>query len=89
MTNNLIQVSNVNTSQSATGGSGITAVTNPSVAITSGSRIGFLTFGGAINNSGSTVNSVALESFATQNFTSGSVGSNLIISVTKKWYRNS
>lgn len=68
--------------QSSTAGAGMQGFADPGAAITSGSRLGFYTLGGAQDSSHTTTNSVAISAFASQNWSSGNTGADLRFEVT-------
>lgn len=69
--------------QSPTGGAGMSGFSDPGAAMTSGNRLGFYTLGGAVNSTNTTNSSSAIEAFATQNWSTGAAGSNLVFSTTE------
>jgi hypothetical protein len=74
--NNVIQANNVGT-QGSTAGATIAAISDPGAAIASGSRLGQYTLGGSFDNSHTLVNSLAVQGFATEDWSSTARGSKL------------
>ncbi len=68
--------------QSSSGGAGMQGLSDPGAAMTSGSRLGFYTLGGAKDAAHTTTNSSSIESFATESWSGTAAGSNLVFSTT-------
>ena len=68
--------------QSPTAGAGMEGFSDSGSAMVSGNRLGFYTLGGATNSSHTTNNSIAIEGFATENWSGTSAGARLVFSTT-------
>jgi hypothetical protein len=68
--------------QSPTGGAGMLAYADPTSAVQSGNRLGFMLFGGAVDASHTTVNSSGFAGFAAENWSATNQGSSLSVYTT-------
>ncbi len=66
-----------NTASSSTGGSGIIGIQDDGAATSSGDRLGYILLGGAYDASNNAYHSAGITAFASQDFASGSGGSEL------------
>lgn len=82
LTTQAAQFNNVSASQSSTGGAGVIGLSDPGTAMLSGSRTGFMLFGGATDAINTTRNSAGIASFATENWSGSVSGSNLVFYAT-------
>jgi len=80
-TTQLAIFNNVGT-QSSTGGAGVIGQSDPGAAMSSGSRLGFLQFGGAYDGTHVTRNSAGINAFATETWSSTASGSQLVLQTT-------
>lgn len=68
--------------QGASAGALLNVVSDPGAAMSSGSRLGSMNFGGAYDNTSTISNSAGFAAFATENWSSTAKGTKLVLSVT-------